>query len=89
MVYKITHIRLSDNFASSTDKITHVKLESGVVETVAMVAYFIDWGCKYSYTNKSGKEIFVTSVHPSIGIPYIQTLGRLSESDELLELPVF
>ncbi|KSU01581.1 hypothetical protein KF201_1260 [Lactococcus lactis subsp. lactis] len=89
MVYKITHIRLSNPSEVSTKKITHIKLESGVVETAAMAAYFIDMGCKYTYTNSAGKEIFVTSVHPIFGNPYIETLDRTTEFDELLNLPYF
>ncbi len=54
-----------------------------------MAAYFIDMGCKYTYTNSAGKEIFVTSVHPIFGNPYIETLDRTTEFDELLNLPYF
>lgn len=91
MIYKITHIRLSTDLKASapTKRITHIKLQSGVVETAAMAAYFIDMGCKYTYTNSVGKEIFVTSIHPMFGNPYIETLDRISESDELYDLPYF
>lgn len=35
MAYRITHIRTSENNATTTDKITHVKLEDSTIETVA------------------------------------------------------
>ncbi len=89
MNYHITHIRLSDHFSSSPSKITHVKLVGGTIETTAEVAYFIDIGCHYSYTNKAGQKLSVGSVHPMNRTPYIHTRKRVTSPDELLFLPLF
>lgn len=89
MKYQITHIKLSDNFGSNTEKITHVKIADTTVETVKDMVNYLDKGIKYFYTKANGTEAEVESVHPSDRKPYIRTKGNDSISDNLLNLPKF
>lgn len=89
MSYRITHVRLSSNYASSTDKITHVKLDGGTVETVEQVVKYLDMNMDYYYTTSSYSRATVEAVHPTYGTPYIRTKANNTISDNLLNLPKF
>ncbi|HFD1693321.1 TPA: DUF3892 domain-containing protein [Enterococcus faecium] len=89
MAYRITHIRVSGNYATSTDKITHVQLEDGTVESVAEVVRFLDQNLEYYYTTSTYSKALVESVHPSYGQAYIRTKRNSTEKDNLLNLPKF
>ncbi|WP_164667692.1 DUF3892 domain-containing protein [Virgibacillus doumboii] len=89
MSYRITHVRLSDNNATSTEAITHVKLSDGTVETKAQVVKYIDQGMEYYYTKTTGSKAVVETVHPVGRNPYIRTKANSSTKDNLLSLPRF
>lgn len=90
MPSKITHIRLSENYATSSDRITHVKIDFGTIETVEQVIYYIDSiPMEYYYTDSNGSKAVVETVHPTIGKPYIRTKANNTTSDNLLNLPRF
>lgn len=89
MSYRITHVKLSDNYATSTDKITHVKLEGGTVETVEQVVKYLDMNMEYYYTTSGYSRTLVEAVHPTYGMPYIRTKANRTTSDNLLSLPKF
>lgn len=89
MAYHITHIRTSENNATTTDKITHVKLESGTEETVEQVVRYLDAKIEYYYTTSSNSKALVQAVHPTHGRPYIRTKANQTAKDNLLNLPRF
>ena len=89
MSYRITHIRTSDTNTTSTDKITHVKLESGTVERVEQVVRYLDMKMEYYYTTSNNSKALVESVHPTYGQPYIRTKANHTTKDNLLNLPRF
>lgn len=89
MSYKITHVRLSDSNATSTEAITDVKLSDGREETKAQVVERIDKGDNYYYTQSSGSRAEVETVHPEGKKPYIRTKANRSTKDNLLSLPKF
>ena len=89
MEYKITHIRLSDEYPSSTEKITHVKLSGYVIETVEQVVKYIDAKYLYYYVNSVGQNTQVETVHPTGRKPYIRTVANSTTKDNLLNLPRF
>ena len=89
MSYRITHVKLSENYATSTDKITHVKLEGGTVETVEQVVRYLDRNMEYYYTTSGYSRALVEAVHPTHGMPYIRTKANRTTSDNLLSLPKF
>lgn len=89
MAYRITHIRTSENNATTTDKITHVKLESGTIETVQEVVKYLDAKMEYYYTISSISRALVEPVHPTNGQPYIRTKANNTTKDNLLNLPRF
>lgn len=89
MAYRITHIRTSENYVTSTDKITHVKLEGGTIETVEQVVRYLDMNMEYYYTTTAYSKAQVESVHPTYGEPYIRTRANHTTKDNLLNLPRF
>lgn len=89
MSCKITHIRTSDDYATETDKITHVKLNNGKIESVTQVVFFLDMNIDYYYTTSSNSKALVESVHPQNGLPYIRTKANHTTKDNLLSLPRF
>ncbi|MGL4697093.1 DUF3892 domain-containing protein [Enterococcus larvae] len=89
MPYQITHVRVSESFPTSTEKITDVKLSSGSVETVAQVVKYLDLNMEYFYTTSASSRALVESVHP-VGRPaYIRTKANATTKDNLLSLPRF
>jgi len=88
MSYQITHIRLSDS-GYSNEHITHVKLSSGVIETVTDVVRYIDSSFEYYYTSAYGSKALVESVHPTGRPAYIRTKANSTTRDNLLSLPRF
>ena len=86
---KITHIRLSDEYTSTTEKITHIKLSDGVVETIAQAVEYIDDNHVYYYVNSYGNTTEVETVHPLGRAPYIRTKANSTTTDNLLSLPRF
>lgn len=89
MSYKITHVRLSDNNATSTEAITDVKLSDGREETKEEVVKSIDKGNRYYYTQSMGSRAEVETVHREGKKPYIRTEANRSTKDNLLSLPKF
>lgn len=89
MANRITHIRLSSNYASTTEHITHVKLYGGQVQTKADVVRYISSGYQYYYTRVDGSKAEVEVVRPSGREPYIRTKGNHTTKDNLLSLPRF
>ncbi len=89
MAYHITHIRTSENNATTTDKITRVKLEGGTEETVEQVVKYLDAKMEYYYTTSNNSKALVESVHPTHGQPYIRTKANHTTKDNLLNLPRF
>lgn len=86
---QITHIRLSDEFFPTTEKITHVKLSDGVVETVAQAVKYIDAKYIYYYVNSYNNNTEVEAVHPYGRLPYIRTKANSTTKDNLLSLERF
>ncbi|ENI1325026.1 DUF3892 domain-containing protein [Listeria monocytogenes] len=87
---RITHIRLSESYATSTDRITHVKIDTGATETVEQVVRYIDnIPMEYYYTSSNESKAIVETVHPFNGKPYIRTKANYTTSDNLLSLPRF
>lgn len=89
MSFKITHIRLSDNNATSEESITAVKLSNGSEETKADVVTHIDQGSEYYYTQSNGSKAVVETVHPVGSDPYIRTKANNTTKDNLFSLPRF
>lgn len=89
MSYQITHIRLSDNNATSVESIIEVKLSDGSKETKAQVVIYIDRGMEYYYTQTNGSKADVETVHPVGKDPYIRTKANNTTKDNLLSLPRF
>lgn len=89
MAYQITHTRTASDYSSTTDKITHVKLNDGTIETVEAVVRYIDQNMEYYYTYGYNSKAEVESVHPSYSPAYIRTKGNRSTADNLLNLPKF
>lgn len=89
MAYRITHIRTSENNATTTDKITHVKLEDSTIETVAQVVRYLDSKMEYYYTTSDNSKALVEAVHPTYGQAYIRTKANHTTKDNLLNLPKF
>lgn len=89
--YQITHVRISDNNATSVEKITDVKLSDGTPFTVSQIVNFIDQGHNFFYTHGyyQPSKAFVEAVHPSNRDPYIRTKANSTTSDNLLSLPRF
>lgn len=88
MSYQITHIRLSST-GYSNEHITHVKLSSGVQETVQQVVSYIDAKFEYYYTSANGSKAIVETVHPVGKAAYIRTKANNTTQDNLLSLPRF
>ena len=86
---KITHVRLSESNATSTEAITDIKLSNGNTETKAQAVRFIDQGKEYYYTQTTGSRADVDTVHPFGRNPYIRTKANSSTKDNLLNLPRF
>ena len=86
---QITHVLLSNAFASSTEHITHVKLSSGTIETREQAVKYIDTGYEYYYTTSTFSKAIVETVHPSGRPAYIRTKGNYTTADNLLSLPRF
>jgi hypothetical protein len=89
MAYEIVAVRINGYFADSTDKITHVKLSDGTVESVSQVVSYIDSGMDYFYTESYYSRAQVESVHPTYGSAYIRTKRNSTGADNLLNLPKF
>jgi hypothetical protein len=89
MAYQITHVRLSDDSATSTEHITDVRLSDGAEETKAQVVKYIDQGMEYYYTQSTGSRADVETVHPTGRTPYIRTKANNTTRDNLLSLPRF
>ncbi|MGC3434453.1 DUF3892 domain-containing protein [Enterococcus faecalis] len=89
MAFKIIGIKVSDNNSTSTDKITHVKLEDGKKESVEQVVKQLDTNTEYYYTTSNNSTALVESVHPQNGCAYIKTKANNTEKDNLLNLPKF
>lgn len=89
MAYQITHVRLSDNNATSTEHIIRVKLSDGTEETKAQVVKYIDQGMEYFYTVGGNSKAYVETVHPVGRDPYIRTKANSTTKDNLLSLPRF
>lgn len=89
MNHEITHIRLSENEAISTNKITQVKLANGDVQDISEVVKLIEMGHEYSYTIPGFSLMHVEVAHPLMGDSYIQTRANQSTTDTLLNLPTF
>lgn len=89
MAYQITHVRVSDSFPTSIDKITAVKLSDGSVETVAQVVKYLDLFMEYFYTTSANSRALVEAVHPAGRPPYIRTKANATTKDNLLNLPRF
>lgn len=87
--YKITNIRLSDEYPSTTEKITHIKLSDGDVETIAQAVRYIDDKHVYYYVNSYGNDTKVETVHPYGRDPYIRTEANNTTKDNLLSLDKF
>lgn len=85
----ITHIRVSESFPTSTERITEVKLSDGTIETVAQVIRYLEIPCDYFYTTSGGSKAYVEAVHPVNRNSYIRTKGDSTTSDNLLSLPRF
>ena len=89
MAYQITHIRLSETYTTSVEKITSVKLSDGTVESKAQVVKYIDQNMEYFYTQSDNSKAIVETVHPVGRDPYIRTKRNSSTTDNLLSLPKF
>ena len=89
MNYEITHIRLSEEDAINTNKITQVKLADGSIQDIPEVVKLIEMGHEYSYTIPGFSLMHVEVAHPLMGDPYIQTRADQSTTDTLLNLPTF
>lgn len=89
IIYHITHIRTSEKNATTTDKITHIKLESGTEETVEQVVRYLVAKMEFYYTTSSNLTALVEAVHPTHGQPYIRTKANHTKKDNLLNLPRF
>ena len=90
MSCEITRIRLSENCATSTDKITHIKTNDGKVESVAEVAHFIDnVPIEYYYTDSSNQRVTVEIGSHFGRKPIIKSKSCFKILDNLLNLPRF
>ncbi|WP_179394971.1 DUF3892 domain-containing protein [Lacticaseibacillus absianus] len=89
MAYQIVAIRTEGFGATTTDKITAVKLSDGITETVSQVVTYIDAKMEYYYTTSTGSRADVESVHPVQGNAYIRTVRNGTTQDNLLNLPEF
>jgi hypothetical protein len=87
--YQITHIRLSNPTATSTEHITHVKLSTGIIESVPQVVAAIERGHEYYYTTSPYTRATVEVVRPTGRPPYIRTKANQTTRDNLLSLPRF
>lgn len=89
----ITHIRLSDQDAETSEKITHVWLgwPHDRAESVAQVIRRMHFeNEEYYYTSSpSGESDEVIYVKPEEGDSYIKTKGNETKEDNLLNLPQF
>ncbi len=90
MSFRITHIRMAEGYTALPEKITHVRLQDGKVETVKEVVKWIDHPFEYYYfTESDGSKAIVETVHPTGRDPYIRTAKNDSILDNLLSLPKF
>ena len=88
--YQITHVRVSDDNATSVEKITHVQLNDGTPFTVSQIVKFIDKGHDFFYTHGYFlSKALVEAVHPTNRDPYIRTKANSTTNDNLLNLPRF
>lgn len=89
--YQITHVRVSDNNATSTDKITDVKLSGGHPYSVAEIINFIKNGHEFFYTHGlyQTNKAFIEVVRPAYHDPYIRTKANNTTTDNLLSLTRF
>lgn len=90
--YQITNVRVSDKNATSTEKITDVRLENGKYAdcTVAQIVKYLEGNNNFFYTtaNQPNKS-FVEVVYPSGRDPYIRTKANSTTKDNLLNLKPF
>ncbi|AWN66981.1 DUF3892 domain-containing protein [Lactococcus lactis] len=90
--YQITHIRVSDNNATSTEKITHVKiLANDPAYTVNDIIGLIQQGHQFFYTTTPYQttKSFIEVATSSLGNKYIRTKANYTTRDNLLSLPRF
>ncbi|AYG00109.1 DUF3892 domain-containing protein [Lactococcus allomyrinae] len=91
MEYQITHIRVSDNYVSSTDKITDVKLSSDLEYSVADIIRFINNDSRFFYTcaYSQADKVYLEAVCSANGILCLHTEANPISNDNLLSLPRF
>ena len=90
--YQITHVRVSDNNATSTEKITHVKiLNNDPAYTVNDIIGFINKGHNFFYTTSGyqSTKAHVEIAKSSLGNYYLKTKANSTTKDNLLNLPRF
>ncbi|MDG4977603.1 DUF3892 domain-containing protein [Lactococcus lactis] len=93
MSYQITHIRLSDSNATSTDKITHIKLNGDLTYTIEDIVELLKdpshYHLFYVYQNIIMFTPSIEAVYPPSGKPYIRTESNPAPQDLLLSLRRF
>lgn len=90
-LYQITHVRVSDNNATSTEKITHVRLAGNYSDcTVAEIIRYIEANNEFFYTTAyTTTKSYVEVATSSLGNKYIRTKANNTTKDNLLNLPRF
>ena len=89
--YQITHVRVSDNNATSTEKITDVKLSGNYKDcTVAQIIKYLENNNDFFYTTTyQTAKSFIEVATSSLGNKYIRTKANYTTKDNLLSLPRF
>lgn len=90
--YQITHVRVSDDNATSTEKITDIRLDGFLPDcTVEYAVDLLDHRNVLFYTTSPSQEMrtYVEPMHPVGRNPYIRTKGNDTTKDNLLNLPRF
>lgn len=89
--YQITYVRVSDNNATSTEKITDVRLLGGYADcTVAQIINYLESDNDFFYTTAyQTTKSFIEPVYPTGRTPYIRTKANSTTTDNLLSLPRF
>ncbi|MFB4159271.1 DUF3892 domain-containing protein [Geomicrobium sp. JSM 1781026] len=90
MPQEITHIRVSDENAQSTERIVQVRLRNSEEPTTEKVVHDIrNENDSYFYTTSSSTKAEVEAVPSSTGRYYIRTKKNETTKDNLLMLPKF
>ncbi|MFK4885852.1 DUF3892 domain-containing protein [Lactococcus petauri] len=90
-LYQITHVRVSDNNATSVEKITDVRLAGNYKDcTVAEIIKYIEGNNEFFYTTAHTTTKSIVEVATSaLGNKYIRTKANGTKQDNLLSLPRF